>query len=67
TPISTVEDGRNFFAVQAKLLSEQTQVLRPGMQGVGKIYIGRRKLVWIWTHEMLDWLRLKSWSWTGWA
>ncbi|NND36140.1 MAG: HlyD family efflux transporter periplasmic adaptor subunit, partial [Gammaproteobacteria bacterium] len=55
TPISTVEDGRNFFAVQAKLLSEQTRVLRPGMQGVGKIYIGRRKLVWIWTHEMLDW------------
>jgi biotin carboxyl carrier protein len=67
TPISTVADGENFFAVQAKLLVDRTQLLRPGMQGVGKIYIGRRKLVWIWTHEMLDWLRLKSWSWTGWA
>lgn len=65
TPISTVEDGRNFFAVQAKLLTERTQVLRPGMQGIGKIYIGRRKLVWIWTHELLDWLRLWSWSWIG--
>ncbi|MFW2403606.1 MAG: HlyD family efflux transporter periplasmic adaptor subunit [Gammaproteobacteria bacterium] len=67
TPISTVADGRNYFAVQAKLLSDRPQALRPGMQGVGKIYIGRRKLVWIWTHEMLDWMRLKSWSWTGWA
>ncbi len=65
TPISTAEDGRNFFAVQAKLLSEQTQVLRPGMQGIGKISVGRRKLIWIWTHEMLDWLRLKTWRWFG--
>ncbi|MGI9341206.1 MAG: HlyD family efflux transporter periplasmic adaptor subunit [Gammaproteobacteria bacterium] len=65
TPISTVEDGKNYFAVQAKLLSDRTQLLRPGMQGVGKIYIGRRKLAWIWTHDMLDWLRLWSWNWTG--
>jgi multidrug resistance efflux pump/putative methionine-R-sulfoxide reductase with GAF domain len=67
TPISNVEDGRNFFAVQAKLLTDTTNVLRPGMQGIGKIYIGRRKLVWIWTHDMLDWLRLWSWTWTGWT
>jgi len=65
TPISTVEDGKNYFAVQAKLLSDRTQLLRPGMQGVGKIYIGRRKLAWIWTHDMLDWLRLWRWNWAG--
>jgi len=62
TPISTVEDGRNFFAVQARLLSDDTHVLRPGMQGVGKIYIGERKLVWIWTHDMVEWVRM--WAWT---
>lgn len=62
TPISTVDDGRNFFAVQARLLGDQTQMLRPGMQGVGKVYIGQRKLVWIWTHDMLDWLSM--WAWT---
>jgi multidrug resistance efflux pump len=65
TPVSTAEDGKNFFAVQAKLLSEQTQLLRPGMQGIGKISVGQRKLIWIWTHDMLDWLRLRSWSWIG--
>jgi multidrug resistance efflux pump len=62
TPISSVEDGKNHFAVQARLLGDQTQMLRPGMQGVGKIYIGRRKLAWIWSHEMLDWISL--WAWT---
>jgi hypothetical protein len=30
---------------------------------VGKITIDRRKLIWIWTHELVDWLRLKLWAW----
>jgi hypothetical protein len=33
------------------------------MEGVGKIMAGRRKLAWIWTHDMIDWVRLKAWSW----
>ncbi len=65
TPISTSEGGTNFFAVQASLLSEHADMLRPGMQGIGKISVGRRKLIWIWTHELLDWLRLRTWRWFG--
>jgi hypothetical protein len=37
--------------------------LRPGMEGVGKIEIGQRKLAWIWSHEVINWLRLKTWNW----
>jgi hypothetical protein len=37
--------------------------LRPGMEGVGKVEIGSRRLIWIWTHELIDWARLKLWSW----
>jgi hypothetical protein len=33
------------------------------MKGVGKIEIGERRLLWIWTHRMLDWFRLAAWSW----
>jgi hypothetical protein len=33
------------------------------MEGIGKIAIDRRKLIWIWTHELIDWLRLKLWAW----
>ena len=30
---------------------------------IGKINIDRRKLIWIWTHDVYDWLRLWVWSW----
>jgi hypothetical protein len=37
--------------------------LRPGMEGIGKIESGPRSLIWIWTHSIVDWLRLWVWSW----
>ena len=36
--------------------------LRPGMKGVGKVDIGQRKLIWIWTRSLIDWLKLALWS-----
>ena len=62
TPISTTEDGRNYFRVEAAL-EQPVPALRPGMQGIAKIEVGRRRLLWIWTHKLLDWLRLTTWSW----
>jgi RND family efflux transporter MFP subunit len=62
TPVSNAEEGNNFFQVEAQL-QERLNFLRPGMQGVGKIEIGQRKLIWIWSHKMLDWIRLWLWSW----
>jgi hypothetical protein len=44
-------------------LERKSDRLRPGMEGVGKVYIGQRKLIWIWTHEIVNWIRLKLWSW----
>lgn len=62
TPVSKVEEGRNFFQVEAGI-KEKSDLLRPGMEGVAKIDIDRRKLLWIWTHRLIDWLRLSLWSW----
>jgi RND family efflux transporter MFP subunit len=62
TPIATSEDGRNYFRVEA-VLEEPSETLRPGMEGIAKIDAGKRRLLWIWTHEMFDWLRLSTWSW----
>ena len=62
TPVSTAQDGSNFFKVEASLGSPP-QHLRPGMQGVGKIEVGERRLIWIWTHRIVDWLRLWVWAW----
>jgi hypothetical protein len=33
------------------------------MEGIGKIDIAQRRLIWIWTHRAFDWLRLFVWSW----
>ncbi len=62
TPVSTAEEGVNFFRVDAKV-DEASAHLRPGMEGFGKIDVGKNSLIWIWTHSLTDWLRLWSWSW----
>ena len=64
TPVSTQQDGRNVFAVEAAIEGPALAALRPGMQGIGKVVVGERSLLWIWTHGLVDWLRLTFWSWT---
>jgi RND family efflux transporter MFP subunit len=60
TPVSTTLEGRNYFRVEAHLANPPDR-LRPGMEGVGKISTDERKLIWIWTHSLVDWLR--TWAW----
>jgi len=62
TPVSTSQDGRNFFRVEAGL-DQASRRLRPGMEGVGKVSVGDRHLLWIWTHGLTDWLQLWAWKW----
>ncbi len=62
TPVSESGDSANYYRVEAQL-DNPPALLRPGMQGVGKVEIGERRLLWIWTHRMTDWLKLKVWAW----
>jgi RND family efflux transporter MFP subunit len=62
TPVAVAEEGRNYFRVEASL-TESDERLRPGMSGIGKVEAGERKLIWIWTHGLTDWVRLKLWAW----
>ena len=62
TSVSTPEDGRNFFRVEAEI-NDSADRLRPGMEGVGKISIEERRLIWIWTRNFVSWVRLKFWTW----
>jgi len=62
TPVATQIDGRNVFRVEAKI-DGQIARLRPGMEGIGKVVVGERSLLWIWTHRFFDWLRLSLWNW----
>lgn len=63
-PISTARDGRNFFEVEAAL-EGNVESIRPGMEGIGKIHVDERKLFWVWTHALFDWLRLSLWTWVS--
>ncbi len=61
TAVTTAREGRNYFRVEG-MLDQAGDRLRPGMEGVGKIEIERRRLIWIWTHRLLDWARLFVWT-----
>jgi len=62
TPVSAVEEGRNFFRVEGAVKGG-IEKLRPGMEGVGKIQVDQRRLVWIWTHKLVHWVRMWVWRW----
>lgn len=61
TSVTKSEGGRNRFRVEA-LIDSGTIAIRPGMQGIAKVSVGRRSLLWIWTHRIVGWARLFIWS-----
>ncbi|MBI3898166.1 MAG: HlyD family efflux transporter periplasmic adaptor subunit [Gammaproteobacteria bacterium] len=62
TPVASTDAHANYFRVEAKL-DKPLNYLRPGMQGIAKIDIDSRQLISIWTRSLINWLRLKWWSW----
>lgn len=64
TPVAQVSGGKNSFRVEASL-DEGAEELRPGMEGIGKVSIGERRLIWIWSRRTLDWMRVMLWNWFG--
>lgn len=63
TAVAEQREGRNYFRVEAALAPGSHGALRPGMEGVAKVEVGERKLWWVWTHTLVDWLRLATWRW----
>ncbi|MFB0553135.1 MAG: efflux RND transporter periplasmic adaptor subunit [Phycisphaerae bacterium] len=59
-PMAEVVNNRNVFKVRVRLL-EARSWMRPGMEGVAKISVGKRRYVWIWTRRIVNWLRMKFW------
>ncbi len=60
TPLAEVVNQVNSFRVRARLL-DRPKWMRPGMEGLARIDVGKKRYVWIWTHRLTDWLRMKLW------
>lgn len=62
TPVAEARDGRTVFRVEAAV-ERPVAALRPGMEGIAKIEAGERRIAWIWTRTLMNWLRLHFWAW----
>lgn len=60
-PAAVTERDGNVFVVRGQLQGVSADWLRPGMTGVAKLESGHRSLLWIATHRLVDFLRLKLW------
>jgi multidrug resistance efflux pump len=63
TPIAIAEEGTNYFVIEAEFSDAPSSLLRPGMEGVAKVSIEPRRLIWVWTYKIVHWLRMFAWSW----
>ena len=59
-PIAEVVKQHNVFKVRVRFV-ETPSWMRPGMEGVAKISVDRRRLVWIWTRRLVNWMRMELW------
>lgn len=62
TPMARPVEGRNVFDVETDIQADAERI-RPGLQGVGKLEVGRAPRGWVWFHGVAEWLRLALWSW----
>lgn len=62
SPVFQQEADGIAYRVEARLV-EHHAALRPGMEGIAKIDVDRRSLLWIYLHELFDLMRLWAWRW----
>lgn len=62
TPMAEMTKNQNTFKVRVKLdHADLANWMKPGMDGIAKVDIDRRSYAWIWTHSLINWIRMKLW------
>jgi RND family efflux transporter MFP subunit len=59
-PVAEVHEKKNVYRTEVRL-RERRPWLRPGMEGLAKVDVGDRSYLWIWTHDLVEWVRMKLW------
>ncbi len=59
-PVAQVVEQKNIYKVRVKL-DRGPSWMRPGMEGVAKVDVDQRSHAWIWTIDLINWVRMKLW------
>ena len=59
-PMAEMVSQKNVFKVRVRLEKVHSWML-PGMEGIAKVQIGRRSFGWLWTRQLINWVRMKLW------
>lgn len=66
-PIAEVAGEKNVFKMKVRLdpadpqFADARRWLRPGMEGLAKIELDERSYAWMWTKDLVNWVRMKLW------
>ncbi|MAE68169.1 MAG: hypothetical protein CMJ18_28295 [Phycisphaeraceae bacterium] len=66
SPVAEMVNQRNVYRVRTRFvrgeeLAGAESWLTPGLEGVARIKVGRAHYAWMWTRELVDWVRMKLW------
>jgi HlyD family secretion protein/GAF domain-containing protein len=60
-PVTITKEEGNVFQVRCEFSENIENWWRPGMSGIAKINIGKRNILWIFTHRTVNFFRLLLW------
>jgi len=63
-PVAKVVNQKNVFPVRVRLELPDGELLdwmKPGLEGVARVHIGRMPYGKLWTRKMVNWIRMKLW------
>jgi multidrug efflux pump subunit AcrA (membrane-fusion protein) len=59
-PAATQHEDRTVFVVTSEV-DNPDAILRPGMTGNAKIYCGKRSIIYLWTRQIIKFVRVEFW------
>lgn len=61
-PVAEVVKDQNVFKVRVAIEPADIKPwMRPGMEGVAKVDTEQARYIWIWSHRLVNWVRMKLW------
>ena len=61
SPLYSELDGIIVYLTEAEILAEENHALRPGMEGVAKVSVGKKVLGWQLMRRFYDWVSMVLW------